>query len=191
MKVENVNDVVKVKEAMLTSWFVTYGLVYNPAKFRHVTNGHRFSLNKPDGGLWSSPLKSVFGWKDWCEAEGYSQGFSFSCGFKFKLKSSSRIYVIDSLQDFQHLLDLYSLRNPVGDRCIDWERLSKDYDGLLLTYHGFWATRNDAEGLGTYSWDCESLIVFDLNVLSVVKSLRRCELLIHSHICRNITSGKK
>jgi hypothetical protein len=176
VKAENVNDVVKVKEAMLTSWFVTYGLVYNPIKFRRVTNGRKFSLNKPDGGLWSSPLKSVFGWKDWCEAEGYIQRYGFSCGFKFKLKSRSRIYVIDSLQDFQDLLRLYSRRNLMGDRCIDWERLSKDYDGCFLTLPGLDQTRLGAEGLGMYSWDCESLVIFDLNVLSVVKSLRRCEL---------------
>ena len=46
------------KKFTVNNEFVTYGFHYNPAHFKKVTNNESF-LNKPSGGLWSSPKKCV------------------------------------------------------------------------------------------------------------------------------------
>ena len=174
-------------EEKLKNWFLVYGKgCYNPSKFKKVRNPKYFDpiLLKPEtGGLWSSPKKSLWGWKDWCDSEMFIKGWGFSCGFKFKLKKSAKIYVINSIKDFEQLSKRFKIFVPgriVEKYCIDWEELSLEYDGLFLTYEGYLDFRNNSR-IEFYSWDCESLIIFNLDCISFVKSLRRCELLIHSH----------
>lgn len=160
----------------LSDWFVVYGLsCYNPTKFKEVTNEQDY-LNKPEGGLWSSPANSEWGWKDWCDSEMWRKGFGLSCGFKFKLKKSARIFAIDSLSDYRACVEKYGKGIRWSDRkVIDWEKISKEYDGLFLTLKGFDETRIGLDGFHT--WDCESMVIFNLDCVSEVKSLRRCELI--------------
>jgi len=42
---------------------------FDPKKFNPVLN----SYIKPTGGLWTSPIDSEFGWKDWCTAEDFRE----------------------------------------------------------------------------------------------------------------------
>ena len=158
--------------------FVTYGIFYNPLKFMKIKTASQY-LNKPAGGLWSSPVDSVWGWKDWCESEDYRQGYGLKFGFKFILKKSAKIFVIDSLSDYLRMPEKYfSTCRYDGKYYIDWEKLCMDYDGFLLTYNGFCETRFIEDcGLnrrGFYSWDCETLLVFSLDIISEIKSLRNC-----------------
>ena len=121
--------------------FVTYGIFYNPLKFEKIKTINQY-LNKPAGGLWSSPVDSVWGWKDWCESEDYRQGYGLKFGFKFILKKSAKIFVIDSLSDYLRMPKKYfSDSSYDGKYYIDWEKLCMDYDGFLLTYNGFCETR--------------------------------------------------
>ncbi len=133
----------------LRNWFMVYGMgCYSPSKFKEPRNSR---LLKPEtGGLWSSPKKSLWGWKDWCDSEMFFKGW----GFKL-----AKIYMIDSIQDFDRIPE-----QPAWIDDIDWEKFSKVYDGMEFS-----------------SWDCESLLIFNLDCISFVKSLRLCELLIHSH----------
>lgn len=175
----------KVISEKLRNWFLVYGMgCYNPSKFKSPINQEFPGFFKPKtGGLWSSPEKSLWGWKDWCDSEMFYKGWGFSCGFKFKLKKNAKIYVIDSIQDFDQLPKRFklSVSRWIGEEYdIDWEKLSSEYDGLLLTYKGYLEFRSNMR-MGFSTWDCESLLIFNLDCISFVKSLRRCELLIHSH----------
>jgi len=42
---------------------------YNPKKFKPISDVS-FG-NKPTGGLWTSPVDSEYGWREWCEQESF------------------------------------------------------------------------------------------------------------------------
>jgi len=42
---------------------------YNPDLVQPITNANTWC--KPYGGLWTSPVDSKWGWKDWCKAEEF------------------------------------------------------------------------------------------------------------------------
>lgn len=51
--------------------FIHYGHTkFNIKKFDNIKNKYG---NKPDGGLWLSPVNSKWGWKDWCESERFKE----------------------------------------------------------------------------------------------------------------------
>ena len=86
--------------------FITYGIHIDPEKFNRISNGRHMYLNKPSGGLWCSPVNSNYGWKDWCNGEGYNVG-SLKTWTKFKLKETANILVIDSLVDLVRISKKY------------------------------------------------------------------------------------
>ncbi len=143
--------------------FITLGCGNNfdSSKFNQIENSPYFC--KPKGGLWSSPEKSSWGWKQWVESEmpewmkekyGLSQ-------FRFRLKPGSKVYRIDSVIDL--LMVPYKIKmGPLscfGD-LIDFEGMAEEYDAILLTESGQENTRwSDEYGMSLYGWDCESLLV--------------------------------
>ena len=175
-KLNNVEN----KKFTVENEFVTYGFHYNLSRFRKVTNKWSF-LNKPIGGLWSSPKNSQWGWKDWCESEMFREKSYFKVGFKFKLKSSAKIFILNTISDYLSLPDEYFWRDPMNmtlTKSLNWEKLATEYDGFLLTEKGLEETRDlgfdpFVKGRqGFYSWDCETLLVFSLDCISEIKSLR-------------------
>ena len=168
------------KKFTVNNEFVTYGFHYNPARFKKVTNNRSF-LNKPSGGLWSSPKKSEWGWKDWCESEMFREKSYFKVGFKFKLKKSAKIFVLDTAQDYLELPEDYFIDHkyiPGAAKSLNWEKMSEIYDAFLLTECGLNETRElgfdpfSPGRLGFCYWDCETLLVFSLDCISEIKSLR-------------------
>lgn len=168
------------KKFTVNNEFVTYGFHYNPARFKKVTNNESF-LNKPSGGLWSSPKKSEWSWKDWCESEMFREKSYFKVGFKFKLKKSAKIFVLDTAQDYLELPEDYFIDHkyiPGAAKSLNWEKMSELYDAFLLTECGLNETRElgfdpfSSGRLGFCYWDCETLLVFSLDCISEIKSLR-------------------
>ena len=134
---------------------ITYGKgnSFSVRKFVPVSNYHF----KPKGGLWASPVKSSFGWKDWCKAEGFGD---LSSHFVFQF--SGNVLKIDSLKDALEMpwcsfIDIPSLEYP-------------DYDGMV--HLGIDAIHITAKGeretrfifpKNLYGWDCESVLVMNPN----------------------------
>src|SRR5947207_9330915 len=78
-----------------------YGIrKFNPDKFKPVQNQ---TWNKPRGGLWTSPLRSKYGWIDWCKAENFNRYFNN----RVTLLLSGRILVVDSLKDLTTKFDWF------------------------------------------------------------------------------------
>ncbi len=143
---------------------------YNPELFKPVTN-HKYSANnKPKGGLWVSPVDSEWGWKDFCEVEEFRID-KLSSSFKLKLKDDAKIFKIDSLNDsFDSLLELaksYSWKNIIGCDELDFEKLSKDYDVIYLTYEGVGETRL-SEPMNLNAWDCECMLIMNPNCFEII-----------------------
>lgn len=155
--------------------FITYGFEYNPEKWREIKN-RRF-CGKPDGGLWGSPVDSSWGWKDWCDSEDFRQETGFNSGFTWELSDPSRILILDCMKTYQELPGLYKIKyldEPFagGSESLNFERISQDYDAILLTENGLDELRGDFS-LNFYSWDCESIIALNRNAIINIESITK------------------
>jgi hypothetical protein len=125
--------------------------------------GRDLSWTKPSGGVWLSTLDER-GLSSWDELMGEAAGDTKQYNMSFK--PDARIVVIDSLEDYRKLLDIYPYQaefneqaktfanamgpmisngffaiNAAGEskRTIDFEKLSKKYDAVFLTQRGLYA----------------------------------------------------
>lgn len=139
---------------------------FDTKRFKKVEN--KF-FNKPEGGLWTSPIDSDYGWERWCEDNDFRTEYfeDPTNNFLIQLKPSARIYTINSLEDLNQLHNKF-MQNVTSDpiRCftfLDFEKISKYYDAIFLTEHGQWETRLSTPNL--YGWDCESVLILNKNVV--------------------------
>ena len=149
--------------------FISYGIHIDPFKFNRISRSELYYVNKPAGGLWCSPVDSDFGWKDWCLCEGFREN-RLNSWTKFELKDSAKILVIDSLQDLEEVFDKYPLVIR-GETCLDFQAIERDgYDGVFLTDHGnseCHFPRFSKFGIDLNSWDCESMVLFNLDHIEI------------------------
>jgi hypothetical protein len=126
---------------------------FTASKFSVITN----DWVKPRGGLWTSPIDSDYGWKDWCEAENF-RDCDDSMSFTLEFNSDVKIYKIDTLKDLLNLplisLHVPSMKHP------DFETISKEYDAIWLTENGQHVTRF-SRPCNLYGWDCESILILN------------------------------
>ena len=140
-------------------------------KFKPIKN---LDWIKPEGGLWSSPVNSKWGWKNWCiEQEFNIERLSTSFQFTFKGKA----FVINGVKDSSNLPwkprkgfneALLQKESFLFSRFIDFELLSKKYDGIFLTGKGEAKTRL-IDKYSLYGWDCECLLVLNPKSIYVEK----------------------
>lgn len=141
--------------------FVTYGLGdrFDRDKFDAVRN-HR-GRNKPDGGLWASPIDSEYGWREFCTYECYCEHTLYESSFRFRLTPDAKVYVIDSVRDLVGVP--FKIRDPYCyiTHLIDFEAMAYNYDAILLTKKGERETRHSGLyfGMDLDTWDCECLLV--------------------------------
>jgi hypothetical protein len=116
---------------------------------------------KPKGGLWASPIDSKYGWKDWCEEENYG-----NLSYNFIFTFDGKVLIIDSLKDLKSKIPFISVESYKYLLYIDFEKLSKEYDAILLTEKGQKETRfTQPENL--HGWDCESICIFNPNAVII------------------------
>jgi hypothetical protein len=151
--------------------YVNYGNgVYDLDKWREVKNyeGSIGWIKPGTGGLWSSPVDSKWGWKDWCEAEDYDTDLLDEPYFEFSLKEDSNIYVINSVHDLKFFK--YCNLSDHYRRCvIDFERAAREYDAIFLTMQGEQETRY-SDPYSLYGWDCETLLVLNKDSMIDIKN---------------------
>lgn len=139
------------------------------------------SFNKCDGGLWTSPERSSFGWEDWCRAEGMDSWLGTR--YVLEVAEAPRILRIDSAEDLEaawarygRTADVEAAADRLGlsetqrriaylyrplepQRDLDYTAIAADYDAFWLTAEGHFATRMGL-GLNTYAWDCDTVLWF-------------------------------
>jgi hypothetical protein len=142
--------------------FVSSDLDISAEHMDPISNKDYF--NKPHGGLWTStyrPETHDSGWVEWCHWNDFGDVDSKSW-YLLTPKADPNIYTIRSLDDLCRLLQEYSvpLPRPGFERhYLDFEALSKVYDGIHLTQEGQMETHlSFPENL--YGWDCESTLWF-------------------------------
>ena len=155
----------------LRGWYIHYGASkFIPELVKPVREDSFISYgSKPRGrGLWGSPVTTE-GWRKWCESEDYNlDGLKDS--FLFSLKEGSRVFVIDSAEDFKkRAFDPFVLVDGVSNLVLDYKSLVKEYDAILLTERGLLETRDLPIEM---RWDCESILVFRSDSIVPEKQLR-------------------
>ncbi len=120
---------------------------FDPLKFKEIVDAPEYC--KPCGGLWSSPVDSHWGWKDWSDSEDFGDTSTF-----FEFDFYGRLFVVDSISDMDEL--------PwISDRWINFELLVfMGYDGIHLTEKGQEETRFTYPK-SLYGWDCETVLIFN------------------------------
>lgn len=159
--------------------FVHYGTNKIKEKlFKTIKN--RRGWNKPSGGIWASPLNSNHSWRKFCLDENFNIG-TLKKHILFKINPNSKIYTINSYLDLIKLKKywIYDKNRIFNEVMIDYEKMMKDgYDGIYLTEDGEHDTRFSPYGrydcsmggkLDLYGWDCESIVIFNKNIIKQVK----------------------
>ena len=133
-------------------------------KFGTITN--RVFI-KPSGGLWTSPIDSEFGWKDWCECENF-RSCTTENSFTLKFKPKSKILVIDTLLDLE---SIPMVKGPYSffQHFPNFELISKCKDAIWLTINGEHETRL-SHPYSLYGWDCESVLILNPDCVYQVKN---------------------
>lgn len=140
--------------------FIHYGAdQYDYKMFHKIKNTNWI---KPSGGLWASPIDSQFGWKDWCDSEGYKSDLSKN--FTFTLAENARIYVVDSYHDLSKCPTIRPSKSMIDIEYIDFEKMAMQYDAMYLTEEGQWRTRL-SHPMNLYGWDCESILIMNKEII--------------------------
>lgn len=116
---------------------------------------------KPAGGFWGSPNDSNFGWNEWNEEQGYGN-LNNEKKIRFTLTPSAKVVTIDSEASYNELYKKYKTEKQwwdLNDR-LDWDKIFQDYDAMEV-----YITRYDALYMKMYTWDCDSICVFNPNVI--------------------------
>lgn len=138
-----------------------------------VTPVRNIAWQKPDGGLWLSPLRET-GETVWMEfiRTQYPQFYKRPpLPTLVALAPTAPFLTISSLASLQEILSEF-LYLPTDDfigtsPVLDFEKLAEHYAGLYLTERGQWETHRPGPGLPhLYGWDLESLLVFDPAVVT-------------------------
>ena len=128
---------------------------FDPTDFNEIRNNYV----KPCGGLWTSPIDSEWGWKQWCKAEDFRE-CNDKDSFIITLQPNTRILTIDSVDD----LELLKWRPFHHMLFPDYEEAATRYNAIHLTERGQNATRfSNPKNL--YGWDCESVLILTKEVI--------------------------
>jgi len=140
--------------------------------------------NKPTGGLWTSPLYSSWGWKDWCHAENFRECTEDN-SFIITLKENARVLKIDTRQDLYNVKETIIINaGPYARKMLDFELLAKNYDAIWLTengqietrfpaYYDNISTRDENAAFDLYGWDCESVLILNKEVILQYEMLNK------------------
>ena len=140
--------------------------------FCSIKNNKYCVGNKPLGGLWTSPVGSEYGWKEFVIGEDFRTEKYLKKECLIRLKSSVKLFIIDGIKDLDKCPTVKNNLIYYNNRTIDWEELSKSYDGVWLTLNGERDTRYSSynkSSLGDlYGWDVETVLLFNLNCIKNV-----------------------
>ena len=140
-------------------------------------------MNRPNFGMFGSTLiKTKYGYTtDWFEYICKIQYDidRYETGFLYELKENTKIYTMDSEEDYVNLLTsryrkvtkLYKDKQLLS---VDWDLVAKDFDAFHLTKEGYLNLRSlspvfymgDRICVSDFSsYDCETWILFNLNCI--------------------------
>lgn len=162
-----VSETVKKHNSIYDTVFVSYGTdSFSEENFK--TPIFNQVNNKPHGGFWGSPIDSKYGWGQWSDDNDFNI-MSLDKHVLFKVKRGSRIYIIDTKEDLDNISKaVEDYISKYKENVIDFDRLVKNYDGIYVTDNAVRKLRHVAGGTGLYTWDVESICIFNPNVIEII-----------------------
>jgi hypothetical protein len=146
------------------------GTQFDLSEFKPISNWINTGLNKPKGGIWTSPHHE---WKIWCIQEEF---MDVSIEWELIIDSSNLI-IVDSKETTLKLPIIpYRTRSS-----IDFELLTKKYTGLWIKPFKNWRFMEKSlfeiyhfdSTLDWYAWDCESILIFDPLIIKSFKQVEK------------------
>ena len=149
--------------------------------FEPIAN--RLYSNKPEGGLWASPIgDDVFGWFDWCTSEQFKIS-GLDEHFIFSLKDDSKILRLKTKKDIYELsrdvlrpnlwrstVKEYKTYSDFLDACenmrvdivLNFEKLLElGYDAIEYSVAELY--------FELYGWDCDCILILNPNCIIIAK----------------------
>lgn len=137
----------------------------DPSLLLFPTN--RQHRSKPDGGLWTSPEGSEYGWIDWLRDNEYLERPSWHSGFwyRFHVDGEPNLLVVDSPEAVNRTMERWSLPDSLVPDLDDFALRTLDHESICAAgYDGLWLT-HEAESycrwqmqMIMYGWDCETVL---------------------------------
>ena len=135
---------------------------------------------KPTGGVWactysSTPFKHS-AWEEYCRDEEdpfhVNDGY-LDKGFKFTLSEDTRLFKIDTEEDFEYLQKIFGTK-IIRSLTIDFEKLSRIVDGIMVTKSGqelldFYGYVNPTSELRIKPFCVPGITVFNQSVIENVQ----------------------
>lgn len=143
--------------------------------FRNVLRPLNNYYFLPTGGFWSAPYNeyTISPWFDYLidNNDSYLSEKNIKSASIFTLKDEAKILTIDNYETLKDIIEKYPsyhhLLNYYTDQTnkelsINYELLSKDYDGIYVNYKNFEYSK---ETIIFKEWDVNTLLLFNLDVI--------------------------
>lgn len=141
--------------------FIHYGdNQFDEKKFKDIKN---YSSNKPIGGLWASPINCGRSWVDFCTDNEFMLE-KLDKHFRFKLKSNSNVYVVDSHESAINMINKYEDIKENIFTYLNFEKMLSDGIQAVL----FLMSKDRLLYFDFYGWDCDCILVLDKNIIDVL-----------------------
>lgn len=140
--------------------FIFFGDEIEESRFYQIGNG--FLHNKPCGGLWccvENRVGHISEWSEWCDAVNFTMA-DLTRYNRFKISPEAKILLIDNREDLDILLDKYGSEDGYYFKKWDFEKMSDEYDGVLLTRKGYYENY-----MRISSWDIPSMVIFRYDII--------------------------
>lgn len=132
----------------------------------------------PNGGFWASNyndrISNISDWYNYLlDAEGIAYYKNMNDAVIFTLKENAKILLIDNDKQLKELVEKYPSYHHIlsntknANEAIDFEELSKDYDGIYLDYNKL---SINSSFTFYYNWSVNTLLLFNLDCIKEYRS---------------------
>ena len=148
--------------------FIHYGHDrFDKSLFTPPTN-YPFTMTKPEGGLWASPVDAPYGWKDWCRENNF-RWCDETNSFRFRLKDGSNVIRLERTADLEQIP-----RRNEPDWFTTW--FAPDFEELVKRgVDAIWLTNSNALYWQLYGWDCDSILILNPDIVEEIQNEPRTE----------------
>lgn len=145
--------------------FIQYGIdSYDLSRFKDIKNS--LSKDKPQGGLWASPVDACFGWRELNKNNSFPRT-DMTKSFKFRLSCDAKIKLIKSIEDLEGLPETQKGINPWIQ--IDFvELIHMGYDVVIVYFSNEDGSLKEDLLAKLKYWECDSILVMNKNVIKLL-----------------------
>lgn len=128
-----------------------------------LCHGKNKFINKPDYGLWASPVDTDFGWKEFCTNEDFRTD-RLSESFTLELSDDAKVFTVTKLDDIpSNYISEIKARHGAELHNLNFDRIMEDYDAMELIHSK--GRYNELHYSLFYSWDVDSIVIWNPQII--------------------------